>query len=118
MSTPKLFPQRFYSERHWFELRMYLAESFRHSHGFRPGQGANGVNQLASRLHRSRHMEQQLQLHRAQLFYICEHRRPPGVRVPLPGAEAAARGVQEDAIKMSASRKLPTAVPRRRAKVK
>ena len=100
-----------------FELGMGRGEGLGDCGGLAAGQGADGVDEPAAGLERAGDMVEQLGLEVGEFAHILECRAPAGVGIALPGADAAAGGVDQDAVEFRFGRKEGAAIPVDRAVV-
>src|ERR1019366_3051134 len=79
---------------------------------------ADGVDQPAAGLERTGEVIEQRELYGGEFAHVVGRGRPTRVRVALPRAGAAARGVEENTVEFGFRREFRGAVPERGAVIK
>ena len=77
----------------------------------RARERADGIDEAASRFYGSGDMIKQLLLNAGKFANVGRRQGPSGMRVALPGADSAARGIDEHAVETCSCRRLRPAVP-------
>src|ERR1019366_8682445 len=78
---------------------------------------ADRIDEPATGLERAGDMVEHRELGGGKFAHVVGRSRPARVRVALPGADAAARGIEEDAVELLLRRELGAAIPEIRAVV-
>src|SRR6266581_2724274 len=94
------------------EVGELVLECFGYERGFAAGEGANSVDEFAAGLYGCGGMREKFGLQRAEFVDVLQRSRPAGMRVALPGSDAAAWSVQEDAVEFGFDRQFRAAVPK------
>ena len=98
-------------KRQGHETGTLILEGLGDTHGFGTSKGTDGVNEPASWFHRGGGVAEEPGLQGAEFLDVVGGNRPTRMRVTLPGADAAARGIHEDAVESGFGWELWAAVP-------